>query len=85
MQSAIARRYLSGTDGLSFRTVVHSNKKVFLFDDLLLLVEQSQNFFSFFGNVLIKVGSLNARILTSSMYSEVSNRGRLPLSHILQK
>ena len=47
MQSAIARRYLSGTDGLSFRTVVHSNKKVFLFDDLLLLVEQSQIFFFF--------------------------------------
>ena len=55
MQSAIARRYLSGTDGLSFRTLVHSNKKVFLFDDLLLLVEQSQIFF-FFGNVLINGG-----------------------------
>ena len=52
VQSAIARRYLSGTDGLSFRTVVHSNKKVFLFDDLLLLVEQPD----FFGNVLIKGG-----------------------------
>ena len=44
VQSAIARRYLSGTDGLSFRTVVHSNKKVFLFDDLLLLVEQPDFF-----------------------------------------
>ena len=57
MQSAIARRYLSGTDGLSFRTLVHSNKKVFLFDDLLLLVEQSQNFF-FFWKCTYKSGVL---------------------------
>ena len=61
MQSAIARRYLSGTDGLSFRTVVHSNKKVFLFDDLILLVEHKQP--EVLENILIK-GSLYAQIRT---------------------
>ena len=61
MQSAIARRYLSGTDGLSFRTLVHSNKKVFLFDDLILLVEHEQS--KVLENILIK-GSLYAQIRT---------------------
>ena len=68
MQSAIARRYLSGTDGLSFRTVVHSNKKVFLFDDLILLVEHEQP--EVLENVLIK-GSLYAQIFLSRYYTVV--------------